>query len=269
MDDLLDGLNFKQTTTLRPTMHMVKVYSPLISAISKRNSKGLDVQNIQLVSEQIEGIINSILSANKLPIPGQEWQRATIRNAIIPLCSEDLAEFGGLQPENWLNSVCSLIQTLKVNPSDSTLHAKEAAQVKLALSDCTTQLLKTTQEFSFLHPQDKLLDKLIKIVFFDSKQLCTSLEKEPSPDLGNLMTNFLRNHTLLMIAAIESEQERILPTLTKEVVMRHSLEGLPLDGILSIYENNKTTLSSIIPELLQGESTPDTKKTPNFLKLGS
>lgn len=147
---LLEEFNSQdRSLNLRPTMHMVKVYAPLISAVSIRLSQGLQTQEIQDLVSQIDGLINSVLSANKLPIPGQEWQRASIRNAILPLCLEDIKSTGNIQADNWLPTVCKMTQTLKIQATSGATPESQAAQVKLALSDSATMLLSATQSFSF------------------------------------------------------------------------------------------------------------------------
>lgn len=261
---------FGEATTvnnLRPTMHLVKVYSPLISAIATRQSQGLRVQEIQNVTSQIDGLVNSVLSSCKLPIPGQEWLRASIRTALIPLCEQDLKNNGEIQAEFWLKAVCDLTKSLHITSTENSNPSSQAAQVKLALSDATTSLLSATQKFSFLHPQAEFVKKLINQIFQDSKKLCDELGNEFTPDKGNLMTNFVKNHTRLMVSAIDSEQLRTLPTLSEEIIMKHP-NGLPLDNLHKLYDSNKRVLASMVPDfndIIPNKSATTGLRSPSFL----
>lgn len=269
VQSLLDQLSGStKDATLRPTMHLVKVYCPLIAAVTDRLSKGLRSQEIQDLVSQIDGLINSVLTANQMPIPGQEWQRATIRTALLPLCVEDVKNTGNIQADKWLHSFCELTKTLNIQATEVSFQNSQAGQVKLALSDITTSLICATSEFSFLHNQQVLVKELVAKVFSDSKEMCESIGNDHAAEKGSFMTNLLRNHAKLMIAAINTESSRVRQSLNEETIMANS-EGLPLDGLYTSYEKNKSTLSNLVPELGANVAiTQDSSnhKTPSFLR---
>lgn len=265
--NLLDQLA-KNESTLRPTMHLVKIYSPLIAAISKREKKDQFCKPIDDLITQIDSLINSVLASSKLPVPGQEWQRATIRSAILPLCVDDIEGYGDIRADSWIKSVCNLTKSLNIHPSEISNQLSQAGQVKLALSDSATKLLNATSNFSFLRSQTDLVENLIHIIFKDAQSLCDTLGTKFLPDKGILMSNFLKNHTHLMIGAIESEIARITPTLNEHVIIENQ-NGLPLDGLLALYKENANTLATMVPEFSNAELTSEevNHKTPSFLNI--
>jgi hypothetical protein len=241
--DILNSIpNAATNSHLKPAMHQVKIYSNLISAIESSGNTPTP-ETITQVSIQIENFIDQILIANKVSLPAEEWQRGTIRSAILPLCVNDIKTTGQVKG-SWFSAVCEITTSLKIQhhinyASDPTLI------VKMTLVDSITTLSNALNHIT--NNKKLVISHLVNKVFSDSKELHRTLKVNDKKDSSILFSNLLSNHTKLMVAAIDNSPS--------------------INTSLKRYEDNKSLLVSLAPslsEIIKPAETPPTK-TPNFI----
>ncbi|SIQ99169.1 hypothetical protein [Marinobacterium stanieri] len=268
---LLDGLHSKEfvTSSIRPRMHLVKVYSPVISARMEHIAAGGKPDEMPSLLNQVESAIDSLLTDTGIELPGEAWQRATIRSAIIPLAADDVRVYGAIKL-NWLSDVSDLMKSLQVQAGLSQPRPSPGVRTKMAFTSAHTLIIAKLNEFSWLHDPTQLSKQLCRTIFDDCKQLLTVHgQQQTGEDQASLMENLVRSHTKLMLSAMNAEEKRI-GQLTAQDVQNHP-DGLPLDGLFAAYRKNQIQLDQLVNDSLKAESgslsyANQTSQTPSFMR---
>lgn len=243
MDSILSSLGKRvpAQSSLKPTMHNVKVYSGIISALNNYGA-ATNPRTIEAITAKIESYVDSILLNNGISPDSTEWERATIRSAILPLCENDINQTGAIQGE-WLQSVSYIASSLKIK-SNTNFTASPSLQAKMALTDSITKLAQATEKLDLR--SEIVLSKFVNKVFYDSKALHESYNIVDKQDSSILFSNLLSNHTKLMISAFEGSSS--------------------VNETYRQYDKNRKLLQKLVPSLTSTvqENNQSPKKAPVF-----
>lgn len=260
---LLDSIaSSKAPQTLRPIMHQFKVLTPLMCAYNERIECGEDAHPILDILYQLSLCTKEILQDLGIPQDAQtEWQHGLVRKSILPFAIEDVKSYGYVKGK-WKASAVELIHQLKIQ---EILPVKESPTLQLRMTqlDALAKLAQHNNDFSFLHEPKQLTKELFEKILIDAEALAVHIDPHHSPDFKNLHCNLIRNLTSLMCSALARERFRIQSSLTQEVIAEHR-DGLPLDGVISTYQESQDTLLECLDAPL--EHQPLETLQPAFMR---